>query len=285
MGAERRRFHALMAPDPAAWPVDEVEKALAESASGPVCFGHMQEWSDWFPYLLHASIGHVGRWHPVSVFEGLVTNMMVHCPDRDACRHGEDFVEDALLTVGRLPMDARFWAGGRMIEGSAFQPVQRWPVGTVVADGGDLHAAFWLMAKYLSPDRLEEWLRSVMAIEDPAWGCGVLSWLACAEPVFEEPARWPGSRGDMPGFWISAHLLEGGIASGVDDTNLDCGPFLDPARAVALLSAVSRTLDPQRLDAWCRGLTQRKTSWGTLADIVGEADRLRTAVLRRHRPS
>jgi hypothetical protein len=81
MGERRRMFDALMAEDSAAWPTDEVGQALGECCSGPVSFGHMSEWSEWFPYLLHTAIDHVGPWHPMSVFGGLVTSMMVHCPN------------------------------------------------------------------------------------------------------------------------------------------------------------------------------------------------------------
>ncbi len=186
MSERRRMFDALMAPDPAGWPADEIKRALEECSSGPVSFGHMTEWSDWFPYLLHTAIDHVGPWDPMSVFGGLVTNMMVHCPNEAACSsYGEGLIEDVLLTVGRVPMAERFWSGDRMLDRSAFQPVQVWPVGMIVAYDSDIYAAFWLMAKYLPLNRLEMWLRSVMAIEDPAWGCGVLSWLAHTERVFE----------------------------------------------------------------------------------------------------
>lgn len=285
MSERRRMFDGLMAPDPAMWSDEEVARALCESASGPVCFGHLEEWSAWFPYLLHASIGHVGPWRPGSVFSGLVTNMMVHCPNRAACPYGERFIDDALDTLGRLPMDPRFWSGGHLIARSAFQPVQRWPVGVILANKGDLHAAYWLMAKYLRPERFEDWLRSVMAIEDPAWGCGFLSWLAHAEPVFEAPASWPGAHPDAAGFWMEAHLLKGEIPTDDDETTLDCGPFLEPERVTALLSALARTLDPQRFDEWRHRLALRDSGQGELTGAIREMRRLQAAVQRRHRPS
>ncbi len=286
MSERRRMFDALMAPDPAGWPADEIKQALEECSSGPVSFGHMTEWSDWFPYLLHTAIDHVGPWDPASVYGGLVTNMMVHCPNEAACSsYGKGLIEDVLLTVGRVPMAERFWSGDRMLDRSAFQPVQVWPVGMIVAYDSDLHAAFWLMAKYLPLDRLEVWLRSVMAIGDPAWGCGVLSWLAHAERVFEVPARWPGVDKDQGGTWSGSHLLFGVIQSADDETQVDCGPFLEDTRVITLLSALGRTLDSRRLDAWCEGLATRGMGQGTLIDAVDEADRLRAAVLRRYRHS
>lgn len=285
MGERRRMFDALMAHDHAAWPTDEVRQALGECCSGPVSFGHMSEWSDWFPYLLHTAIDHVGHWDPMSAFGGLVTNMMVHCPNKTVCSYGEGVIDDVLLTVGRVPMAERFWSAGRMLDRSAFQPVQSWPVGMIVADDGDLHAAFWLMVKYLPLDRFEAWLRSVMAIEDPAWGCGVLSWLAHAERVFEVPARWPGVDQDQKGMWPWSHVLIGAIPSADNETQVDCGPFLEHARVIALLSALGQTLDPRRFDTWCEGLATRSMGQGTMIDAIDDADRLRAAVLRRYRPS
>jgi hypothetical protein len=285
MGQNRRMFDALMARDPASWPEEEIEEALSESASGPICFGHMREWSEWFPYLLHASIGRVDVWRPMSIFSGLVANVMVHCPNRAQCPYGETFIDDVLATLGRLPMAERFWFDRKMTDRSAFQPVQRWPVGVILADQGDLHAAYWLMAKYLLPDRMEGWLRSVMAIADPAWGCGFLSWLVHAEPIFEAPERWPGCDENLPGFWIGASALSGEIASSQGEIAVDSGPFLESANVASLQLALTRTLDPKRLIAWRRELEKRDAGDGIFSGLIDELERLSASTLCRYRPS
>jgi hypothetical protein len=282
MGDERRMFDAFMAPDVSAWPVDEIESALSESSSGPVCFGHMREWSEWFPYLLHASLEHVGRWSPASIFGGLVTNMMVHCPNRASSRYGTVFIDDALATLGQLPMAARFWHGGHLAARTAFQPLQRWPVGVMLADDGDLHAAFWLMAKYLRPDRIEDWLRSVAAIDDPAMGAGFVCWLAHAGPVFDDPALWPASDEARQGGWSGSHILRGGKIADEEEVEFDCGPFLEPWRAAALSAAIPRVLDRRRLDEW------RQRLWvlgrdGSLDVVLDTYDNYCAAVSKRHR--
>ncbi|MBL8261369.1 MAG: hypothetical protein JNM58_03005 [Xanthomonadaceae bacterium] len=277
-------FDALMAPDVSAWPVDEIEQALSESSSGPVCFGHMREWSEWFPYLLHASLEHVGPWSPASIFGGLVTNMMVHCPQRTSSRYGEKFVDDVLATLGQLPMAARFWSGDHLATRTAFQPLQRWPVGVRLADDGDLHAAFWLVAKYLHPDNIEDWLGSVVEIDDPAWGAGLVCWLAQAGPALDDPVSWPGSDEARQGAWSGSHILRGGKIADEDGVEFDCGPFLEPGRVAALSAAVARVLDRRRLDEW----RQRLLLLGrdeSLDAVLGTYDTHCAAVSKRYRLS
>jgi hypothetical protein len=282
MGDERRMFDALMAPNVSTWPVDEVEQALSESSSGPVCFGHMREWSEWFPYLLHASLEHVGPWSPASIFGGLVTNMMVHCPNRASSRYGMAFIDDALATLGQLPMAARFWHGGYLAPRTAFQPLQRWPVGVMLVDDGDLHAAFWLMSKYLCPDRIEDWLRSVVAIDDPVLGTGFVCWLAHAEPVFDDPALWPASDQVHQGGWSGSHILRGGKIADEKGVELDCGPFLEPGRVAALSAAISRALDRRRLDEWRQRLLALGHD-GSLRMVLDAFDAQCMAVSKRYR--
>lgn len=54
MSDERRMYTSLLSPDPTAWLREDLRGALWALASGPGCFGHMREWSLWFPYLVHA---------------------------------------------------------------------------------------------------------------------------------------------------------------------------------------------------------------------------------------
>jgi hypothetical protein len=281
MGDERRMFDALMAPNVSTWPVGEIEQALSESSSGPVCFGHMREWSEWFPFLLHASLEHVGSWSPASIYGGLVTNMMVHCPNRASCRYGMAFIDDVLATLGQLPMAERFWHGGHLAARTAFQPLQHWPVGVVLADDGDLHAAFWLLAKYLRPDRIEDWLSSVVAIGDPAWGAGFVYWLADAGHVFDDPAAWPASDEARQATWSGSHILRGGKIMEEDGTEFDCGAFLEPWRVAALSAAVARVLDRRRLAEWRQRLSLLGRD-GSLDTVLDTYDIHCAAVLKTH---
>ena len=277
-------FDALMVRNVSTWPVDEVEQALSESSSGPVCFGHMREWSEWFPYLLHASLEHVGPWSPASIFGGLVTNMMVHCPNRASSRYGMAFIDDVLATLGQLPMDPRFWHGGCLAPRTAFQPLQRWPVGMMLADDGDLQAAFWLLAKYLRPDRIEDWLRSVVAIDDWVLGAAFVCWLAHAGPMFEDPDLWPASDKFHQGGWHGSHILRGGKIADEQGGEFDCGPFLGPDGLAALSVAVARVLDRRRLDEWRQRLLLIGRD-GSLDTVLATYDIHCAAVLKKHRLS
>ena len=283
MGEQRRMFDGLMQLDAAAWRTSELQSALTELSAGPVCFGHMREWREWFPFLLHKALVHVSDWSPGSVYAGMITAMMVHCPSRAESRFGAQFVDDVLATWGRLPMDPRFWREERILAGTVFSPVDRWPVGLRIAQDGDLHAACWLMAKYLDTDRLFDWMASAMAIDDPIWGCGFLSWIAKTEPVFEDPQMWPAAWKGFEGGWLGTEVLKGEIPEGEDGPALHCGPFLDPPRVQAVSSALTNAIDVRRIDAWRGGLFGLFPDPQDQHEVAAQFDVLRDAVMKRHR--
>lgn len=251
MDDERRMYASLLSPDPAAWSREDLGGALWALATGPGCFGHMREWSLWFPYLVHAALPFVqGPSSLDSVYGALVSAMMVHCPDPASSPPGDGFIEDVLHTLGRMPMAVSCWDERRWTSCNAFPTIDHAVHGWVLMDRGNLHATCTLVARYLDEAALDAWLASAMDIDDPLWRAGMLSWLAHVVPLLEEPPRWPSALDIGPGSWECSHGVIGITPAGECDAGTGPFAFFEPARRVALTAAVRRHAARPRLRTW-----------------------------------
>lgn len=254
MGDERRMYTSLLSPDPATWSRDDLRGALWALASGPGCFGHMREWSLWFPYLVHAALPFVRGPSFDSLYGALVSAVMVHCPDPGTSPHGRGFIDDVLQTLGRMPMAQVCWDERRWTSRNAFPAIDYTVHGWVLMDKGNLHAACTLVARSLDEAELDAWLASALDIDDGPWRAGMVSWLAHVVPLLEDPSRWPVALDIGPGGWEASHCVTGRTPAGQGDAGTGPFPFFDPARRAALVAAVRRHAARPRLRAWGAGL-------------------------------
>jgi hypothetical protein len=252
MGTTRRMYEGLMAPDPARWPLDELEGAIEALGSGPVCFGHMEEWNAWFPYLVHASIAAFGALEASFPYESLVSAIMVHCPDARATRYGDGFLSDVLATVGRLPLDPRSWEDGRVRADAFFAPLIRPPRGLMIQPGGSFNAAFYLAAKYLDEDSLLPWIASIAAIEDPLWRAKFVECLCFTAPLLLEEGKGPADLdGWVGGGWGWSHWVKANSRIPGEAGNHE---FLGAQRRDAIADALRATLGEGLMASWADDL-------------------------------
>lgn len=279
MGDERCMYTSLLSPDPTTWSCDDLRGALWALASGPGSFGYMREWSLWFPYLVHAALPFVeGPAFLDSEYGVLVSAVMVHCPDPDASPHGEGFIDDVLLTLGRMPMMDVCWDERRWTSRNAFPAVEHTVHGWVLSGRGNLHAACTLLARYLDEVSLDAWLASTLDIDDSLWRAGMVSWLAHVVPLLEDPSRWPAALDIGPGSWDASHCVTGRTPEGQGDAVSGPFPFFDPSRRVALCAAVRRHASRSRLRAWgvaLQALPGEPGQWsGVCTDYVAACRRI-----------
>ena len=250
MGDERRMYTSLLSPDPATWSRDDLRDALWALASGPGCFGQMREWSLWFPYLVHAALPFVRGPSFDSLYGALVSAVMVHSPDPASPPHGDRFIDDVLRTLGRMPMMDVCWGERRWTSHNAFPTIDHTVHGLLLVDGGNLHAACTLVARYLDEASLEAWLASALDIDDPLWCAGMVSWLAHVATLVEDSSRWPVALDIGPGSWEASHCVTGRTPAGQGDAGTGPFPFFDPTRREALHAAVRLHAARPRLRTW-----------------------------------
>ncbi|ALN92247.1 hypothetical protein LG3211_3293 [Lysobacter gummosus] len=230
MGGERQMYTGLLQPDPRNWSRPELDNALDALTSGPRCFDHSDEWSEWFDYLLPRVLERTDDHHS---FELLVSAVFVHCLDPALPGRTPRFRRDLLDTLGRRLMVASYWNGAeadsddrllRPIDGGFYK----------IGANGAISAACCLVLRYLDADCIDDWIGSVLAIDDAAWRCAFVVWLAGAAALIldgEQPERM-----DNPPYrnigWDGHWLLDGSIPARDLDPDATQFAFIAPPSAM-----------------------------------------------------
>ena len=117
MGTERRIFHELEGniAELSAW---DLQTSLTEIASGTSSFGPYAEWNAWYHYLLGQLLPRSHEAFVSSLLESLITAFVAIYPNGVHSAPYPEFLDDALLTLGRSVMEPECWAGNEIVIGS-----------------------------------------------------------------------------------------------------------------------------------------------------------------------
>lgn len=254
MGEERRMFHELLG-NLDAMTTRDLQEPLTEIASGTSSFGPMEEWNNWYHYLLGALLP---RHHEVCVsylLESLLTGFMAIYPNGIYREPYKGFREDVLLTLGRCMMDSTCWDGsdiaiGKVLHRSNKNPSHIWGWWDA---SGDFAASMLFCLKYLPESSVEPWLRSVFDIPSPHWRAQVIVWLAGAHGMLNDVIRWPSefSIEARPYIgWEWSHCLKVGLAR-TDDSGASPVPtFIPEAARISALKVVRSYFSENRFLEW-----------------------------------
>jgi len=266
MGGDRQMYAGLMHPDPQAWAARELESALDALTSGPRCFDHCDEWSQWFDYLLPRVLA---RADDHRNFELLVTAVFVHCLDPALPGRAPQFRRDLLDTLGRRLMAPSCWPPAPADRSDGLLR----PLGNgyyKIEPGRAISAACSLVLRYLDADLIDGWIESVLAIDDASWRCAFVVWLAGAAVLVFDDAQ-PEDMDNPPHLdigWNGHWLLDGSVPSRTLDRHAPRFGFFAASQREALLASVGRRLDLASLLGWGEALA---------AGLGGDGDRVTTA--------
>lgn len=266
MGDERAMYAGLMQPDPQAWSRRELENALDALTSGPRSFDHSHEWSGWFDFLLPRILERPddSRHYPL-----LVTAVFVHCLDPALPGRDPGFRRDLLDTLGRRLMAPSCWPSTQAAGNDGLlRPLESGFY--AIHAGGAISAACCLVLRYLDEASIDGWIASVLAIDDAAWRCAFVVWLAGAAPLMFDGVQ--PEHMDNPTYldigWDGHWLLDGSIPSRTLDPAAPQFAFFAQAQRRALLASLKHRLDLATMLRWGE----------TLADCaIPECDRTTTA--------
>lgn len=245
MGDDRAMFDYL-----GTVPVDELsdeqlDNVLSEIASGTRNFGHMDEWDDWFAYLLHRLVALKQAPSQRHLIELLTTGFFIQHPQRD---DDTDYT-NALQTLGQVIMGPSRWRDGRLIldhvlNGPPAGPSEAWGWWNV---GGDLSVSLFFCLKYLHPQHIKEWLGSVFAIGDPHWRAQILVWLGATQALWDDGSAFPSDLKNQPpdAGWTDSMLIDGKLAPA----------FISEENRSAFKEALRPVLALQ-LDDWLASIAQ-----------------------------
>jgi len=283
--AERRMFHELLG-DLDQLSTSELQKPLADIASGTSSFGPMREWSIWYYYLLGAVLPRSHDAFVSYLLEDLLTGFMALYPNGVYREPYRGFRDDALLTLSRCMMDGQCWIGsdiaiGTILRRSNNNPNRVWMWWDA---SGDFTASMFFCLKYLPESLVEPWLRSALEITSPHWRAQVMVWMVGASDILNGGVKWPSEfpRNARPSVdWEWSHCLRPEMAAADDSGAVPTVAFIpEECRLQALKVFQSYFVEEVYLD-WLMSISKVPYLGAELAEIPTTFEKL---YVRRRQP-
>ena len=218
MGETRQMYPQLLG-DLEKLSADEIQKPMADIASGYSAFGPMDEWYQWYHYLLPQMLPRCHDGNIVaSVVEILVTDFIAIYPNGVRVAPYKTFREDTLRTLGRCMMEPQCWNGREIVVGEMLWRNNRNPAGIWgwSDTSGDFSASMFFCLKYLPAELVRGWMRSVLEIPDPHWRAQIMVWAVGAYDLLAGKVQWPAELkefGRTTATWDWSHCLRAEIAT------------------------------------------------------------------------
>ena len=251
MGESRRMYMELVG-DLNRLSAEQVQRPLEEIASGVSCFGPMEEWADWYHYLLPRLLPRSYEEHIDYTLELLISCFVALHPDEDCVRGPyDDFFDDVLMTLGMAMMNAERWNGRRVRIGNALHSSGVAASGYLLYNhvSGDLSASLFFCSKYLDVENFDNWLETVLRIDCPHWRAQLIVWFPAAEAVFAGKIEQPAGLGEHSSIaWGHSHVLDGHYTGRYEDENTI--PFLSERCRAKKYEVLKSRLSQVDLEAW-----------------------------------
>lgn len=212
MGDERHMFNNLSVSADCL-SIAELYEAFEEITSGLSAFGYLEEWWDWYHYLLVTYLEKANQnQYKDNLIENCVSGYIACYSLATNDPPYKEFENDVLNTLGRMIMNPGNWNGSNIVIGNILhQPAQNSsdPWGWWEASS-DLSSSLFFCLKHL-PDRLINcWFKSVLEIPSPHWKAQLLVWLVGAHPLIAGDIRKLSKLPDNPHIgWEGSYLLSG----------------------------------------------------------------------------
>ncbi|MFN2598448.1 MAG: hypothetical protein ABR563_14810, partial [Pyrinomonadaceae bacterium] len=259
MSAERELFYELSEQPIASIPVENLHRYLFEISSGTGCFGHSQEWDEWFKYLLPDLILRSHESYAFSdLLEHVVTAFMsIFWSGLD----GEyaDFRADVINSLSLCLMKDELWCDWQDSPGAASYKKAKFLVweddeGKLTTSGWHagqcsrpFSAMIFFCLKYLEPGEIVSWVRSLVEIGDPYWRGTLMVWLLGAHKLLlsEEPVPSQLEKAKPQISWADSHVLGSRFGSAdaehpPEDNFNDNKYFLSPDKNALFLSELKK---------------------------------------------
>ncbi|MFG5381383.1 hypothetical protein [Yoonia sp. R2-816] len=226
-----------------------LQEVLEAIGSGISAFGLIEEWENWFQYLLPRLIPRCDEKFVYWLFEDLCTAFLqVDLATADSTHVTPD-PQLVLQTLGCVIMSPDRWKDGRINVGRVLHPSNNNPAGIWgwANVSGDLAASLIVCLRKVSDEDLDAWVGSIFSIECPYWRAQLLTWYVGAQPLLSGKARFPSQFDDWtPKIgWSWSHVIGG------TQGNIIVAKSLFPTgRVEAFRSAFEGNLANAKLKVW-----------------------------------
>ena len=205
IGEERRLYPELNTrEDFAAIETIDLSLIIFEISSGTKCFGHLEEWDEWFKYLLPDLIirSQEFQYFSLMLVQDVVTAFM-SIYWKGIVEEYEGFRDDVINSLSFCLMNESLWFEH---EDENTQTVNLRPTflnsyldgrdklklgWNCGASDGNLSAMMFFCLKYLTPEEIITWVNSLFSIQDIYWKGAFSVWLLGAYDLLQEPVVIP----------------------------------------------------------------------------------------------
>lgn len=281
LGTPRVAYDWLLEKDVGEVPFGDLQSIFEEIASGLTCFGHADEWANWYGYLLPRSIPRAFEGDLEYLIENLVTAFMVVMPDAAVPFGYRSLREDALSTLGRSIMAPPLWPNGSRESTGCLHRCETVPTGYPLwgEASGDLSASMFFCLKYLTPGEIPGWARSVAAIECPRWRAQLLVWLCGAKGILDGTVSYPeelAESGSISIGWALSNVigLENAAYDATEERPDQKAEFISKANRDLFNEVVGEIITERTLTDWLESLTEFPYIFDQI-DATGVPERLR----------
>lgn len=170
-----------------------LQEVLEAIGSGISAFGLLEEWEDWFQYLLPRLIPRCDEKFVYWLLEDLCTAFLQVDLATAHRAYTTPDPELVLQTLGQVIMSPDRWKDGRIVIGRVLHPSNNNParIWGWANVSGDLAASLIVCLRKVSDEDLEDWVNSIFSIECPYWRAQLLAWYVGAQPLLSGKARFP----------------------------------------------------------------------------------------------
>lgn len=264
MSTERFLYNELMGQDPGKLSTDYLKRVLWEIASGTKCFGHLEEWDDWFQFLLPSLIerSHEG-WH---FLENTMTAFF-NVFDNGITEIYDGFRDDVIKSLSLCLMRSEQWLD--WVDEVTRLKTRR-PRFLVDGDkphgwncreaSGEVSVSLFFCLKYLRPEEITAWVKSLVAINDPFWQAHFLVWMVGFDDFMKQP---PAIKRRIERATPKIKWWDGFL----NEPTSDKKGFLPEANVRAFLDNIHLEISAEVLFQWADSFSQRPSLQETLWDI------------------
>jgi hypothetical protein len=241
-----------------------LREVLWEIASGTKNFGHLEEWDQWFRFLLPAL---TERSHDGWKFLENTMTAFFNVFDNGITEIYDGFRDDAINSLSLCLMKSELWFD--WVDEVTKMKTRR---PKFLADGGEPHewnceetsaevsVSLFFCLKYLRPEEIAGWVKSLTAIDDPFWRAHLLVWLVGFDDFINQPpaAKQRIEKAAPSIGWQYDFLIE--PASDERD-------FLPEANVQAFLDKVRQEINLETLFRWIDSFCHRPALQESLWNI------------------
>jgi hypothetical protein len=252
---ETRRLYSELNGDLDRLQVTFLLEPLTEIITGNSSFGPMQEWTDWYHYLLPRLIPRSHEYFCGTLLEYLLSGFFVLYPNGIHEAPYPHFRDDVLVSLGCCLMNSERWDQGQIRSGSFLHRSCNNPAGIWGwwNASGEFSASAFFYAKYLTPDEIGPWLRSALAIKSAHWNAQMIVWLLGAYDMFigERTQASQFEFSDRPSVqWQWSDVFKGDYSGLHHETRPAAPDFLPAENCAAILRVLDKNLTQELFFSW-----------------------------------